>query len=199
MKKTFIFIAFLISSFIINAQVTGNFNGTVEEISGIPVFLYSLPVQKYSDAGKASSTMDIIKVSIDEQSSVESKTEKLIKTAFKRKENGKISDFDAIVIDIDNEKVTAIKFESGKSLDAKILSVNNIAIYFFSKPKSDYEKIADLPADFSRWAKNGMLEDKVKNMVKRAMKKVEKGEIKPFDAILIDPVDFTGIAIKINH
>ncbi len=196
MKKIVIFqLVLIFSVFFTNAQENKIYTGKVVKVSEVPIFLYALPTKNYEIVGKASTAMDIIKIAVNEQTSVSMKMEKLVVTAFTRKENGKVPEFDAIVIDVDKEKVHAIKFTEKIDLNAKIRNVKGVAIYFYSVPTDKYKAVADLPANFSRRAKNGLLNDKVKYIVKKSLEKVEKGKLDKFDAIIVNPNDFTAKAI----
>jgi hypothetical protein len=197
MKKLFIILTVsLLVTISLNAQESKTFTGTVEKVSGIPMYLYSEPQVEFEVVGKANTAVDIIKVGVNMNLNVYEKGEKIVKTAFKRKEAGKIPEFDAIISDINKEKILAIKYKNAPSLNAEIQLEEGIAIYIFSQPNTEYEKIADLPADFSMRAESGMLSDKISSMVRRYLKKVEKGELKKFDAIIFNPKDLNGQAIK---
>jgi len=116
------------------------------------------------------------------------KTEKFVEQAFKRKEKEKISDFDAIIIDLFKEKAVAIKFNNHISIDAKLILVEDIPVYFFAKPKKKYTVVEEFPAEFSYRAKRtGMLVDKLESMIRKTVHKEKKGEITKFDAIIINP------------
>ena len=197
MKKLFtILTVSLLITLSLNAQENKTFTGIVEKISGIPIYLYSEPQVEFDIVGKANTAVDIIKVGVNMNLNVYEKGEKIVETAFKRKEAGKIPEFDAIIADVNKEKILAIKYKNEPSLNAKIQLEEGIAIYIFSQPKAEYEKIADLPADFSMRAETGMLSDKVRSMVKRYLRKVTKGELEEFDAIIFNPKDLNGQAIK---
>jgi len=197
MKKLFTILT--VSLFIplsIIAQENKPITGTVEKISGIPMYLYSEPQVQFEVVGKANTAVDIIKVGVNMNLDVYKKGEKIVETAFKRKDSGKIPNFDAIVLDIHKEKILAIKYKDEPSLNANIQFEDGIAIYIFSQPNIEFEIIADLPADFSLRAESGILSDKISSMVRRYLKKVNKGQLDEFDAIIFNPKDLSGQAIK---
>jgi len=166
---------------------------TVEKISNVPIFVFSKPVAEYEIVGKAMSFNDMIKMITDEKSTVRQKAEKIVKSARKRVKDEKISNFDGLIIELDKDKVHAIKFKSDVSTNAKIDNYDdNTAIFFFCEPDEEYEIVEQLEADYSlRAARNGMLFDKIRSMVDRTIKKQKNGEIKSFDAIIISPDDLS--------
>jgi len=169
---------------------------TVEKISDVPVFLFSKPVSEYEIVGKAMSFSDMVRVGVDQESSVREKAEKVVKIAQKRVKDGKISAFDALIIQLENDKVLAIKFKSDISTKAKIDNFGDLPVYFFNKPDEEYKDVTKLKADYSQRAKrNGMLYDKIKSMVKRTLKKRDNGEVENFDAIIINPDDLSETLI----
>ncbi len=173
---------------------------TVEKISEVPFFVFSKPVFEYEVVGKAMSFSDMVRMGVDQESSVREKAENVVKIAQKRVKNGKISAFDALIVQLDNDKVLAIKFKSDISTKAKIDSFNDLPVYFFSEPDEDYDVVTHLKADYSaKAARNGMLIDKLKSMVKRTLKKKENGEIESFDAIIINPDDLSETLINFKN
>lgn len=201
MKKTMIYLTLFLyfSFFSIKAQEMSNYTGTVENIKGVPVFMFSKPTAAYTETGKAASFGDIVKMGVNETKTVDEKAQVMIENAFKRKENGKVGAFDAIIVDMLKEKILGIKFNSGKSNEAKIQAVEGIPVYFYAKPDAAYEVVMDIPAKFSRKAERGMLIDRVLYVVKQSKKKLENGEIKAFDAIIFNPKDLTSKAIKFKN
>jgi len=166
---------------------------TVEKVSDVPIFIFSKPISEYEVVGKAMSFNDMIKMVTDGKSTVRQKAEKIVKTARKRVKDEKISNFNALIIELDKDKVHAIKFKSDVSTKAKIDNYDdNIAIFFFCEPDEEYEIVEQLEADYSlRAARSGMLFDKIRSMVDRTIKKQKDGEIKSFDAIIISPDDLS--------
>ncbi len=170
---------------------------TVSVVSDVPFFIFSVPVADYEIVGKALSVSNIIKLAVDEESTIEQKADNVVAFAVSRKGKGKIPEFDALMLDVENEKAYAIKFKGGVSLKAKIKECKGVPVYLFATPDDEYDIIAELPADFSlRAQKSGMLYDKVKSMINRTLKKEEAGEVKQFDAVIIDPKDLSETLIK---
>jgi len=164
----------------------------VEKVSDVPVFFFSKPVAKYDVIGKAMSFSDMLKMASDQKSNVRQKAEKIVKIAQKRVENSKITAFDALIIELENDKVFAIKFKSEISKKAKIDNYGDVPVYFFCEPNDKYKLVKKLDADFSLRAKNGgSLYDKINSMVKRTIKKRKDLELEYFDAIIINPDDLS--------
>jgi len=195
--KNFMYIL-LIMMFVtsLQAQDRKTSPATVEKVSNVPVFIFSVPVDEYEIVGKAVTAGHIIKISIDETSTVRSKTEKLVNKAVERSENGKVPAFDAIIIDLDKEKTLAIKFKDGVSQKAKVLTYETVPVFLFSLPDNDYDVIDTLPADYSLRAQRGLLLDKIESMINRTLKKEENGEVDNFDAVIINPEDLSETLIR---
>lgn len=169
----------------------------VEKVLEVPVFLFSKPVSDYEIIGKAMSFTDMLKIAADQKSSVRKKAEKIVQIAQKRVKEKKISAFDALIIELENDKVFAIKFKSEISTKAKIDNYDDLPVFFFNEPEEDYEIVAKLKANYSlRAERSGMLLDKIKSMVKNTLKKEKKGELEKFDAIIINPDDLSETLIN---
>ena len=171
----------------------------VEEISGVPFFMYAVPLDTYEVVGKALSFKEMLKLSTHQKSTVRQKVQKLVGTVLKKREEGKLAAFDAIIVDIDRDKTQVIKFAGKVSHRAKVARVKEVPLYFFSKPIAPYDTVAHLPPDFSRWAKRNLLFDKINSMVGRIKKKEEKGDIGAFDALIYNPDDLSAIAVKFKE
>jgi hypothetical protein len=170
---------------------------TVSIVSDVPLFIFSEPVADYEIVGKALSVGNMIKLAVDEESTVEQKAEDVVAFAMTRKEKGKVPEFDALILDLENEKAHTIKFKGEVSLKATIKECEEVPVFLFATPDDEYEVVAELPADYSsRAQRNGMLYDKIKSMINRTLKKEEAGEVKQFDAVIIDPKDLSETLIK---
>ncbi len=178
------------------AQERNASEAVVEEIKGIPFFMYAEPVEKYDVVGKAISFKETMKLAASNRSNVRQKAEKLVDMVLKKKKEDKLPPFDAIIVDIDRDKTHIIKFEGPVSRRARVKQVKDVPLYFFSHPVAPYDTVAVLPPDFSRWAKRNLLYDKINSMVGRVKKKAEKGEIGAFDALIYNPEDLSAVAIK---
>jgi len=165
---------------------------TVEKITDTPIFVFSRPVSEYEVVGKAISFNEMLKLVTDQKSSVREKTAKVVEYSLKRVKNGKIPNFDALIIELENDKVNAIKFNSDISQKAKINNYGDLPVYFFCEPDEEYEVVTQLKADYSlRAERGGLLFDKIKSMIDRTLKKKKNNEIKHFDAIIINPDDLS--------
>ena len=165
---------------------------TVEKISDTPIFIFSKPVSDYEIVGKAMSFGDMLKLTADQNSNIREKTKKAVAVAQKRVKEEKIPNFDALIIELENDKMSAIKFKSEISLKARIDNFNETPIYFFNEPDEDYNVVKELKADYSlRAERGGMLFDKIRSMVNRTLKKRDNKELQHFDAIIISPDDLS--------
>ncbi len=169
---------------------------TVETVSGIPFFIFSEPASEYEVVGKAMSFGNMLNMAVDEESGLMQKAKKVVTKALERKKAGKIQEFDAILINLDSEKMQVIKFKNTVSTDATVANCKDVPVYFFSKPVNDYETVATLPADYSNRAKRGLLFDKIRSMMKRTIEKEENGEVEHFDAVIINHDDLSETLIR---
>ena len=193
-KLSLILITIAFLSFISNEN---EHFANVEKILDVPFFLFSKPVSEYDIIGKTMSFTDMLKMATDQKSSAREKAEKIVKIAQKRIKDGKILAFDALIVELENDKVFAIKFKSDISTKAKIDNYGDLPVYFFNKPDEGYEIVTQLKADYSlRAERSGMLFDKINSMVKRTLKKKENGEVEKFDAIIINPDDLSETLIN---
>ncbi len=198
MKRTLIILTSLLLLIKIGkAQTEHKVYGKVERVSEISIIVYDIPTQEYEIEGKAVTLKNILKLALSEDD-FQKKAEDLVKTSLKRESDGKIPKFDAILIDSKNSEGKAIKFKNSVSLDASIVPVKDTPVFLFSKPNNEYSVIKKFDARFSRRASNGLLHDKVKYIIKQSQNKVGKGELKAFDAIIINPKDFSFECIKFN-
>lgn len=189
-------IAFLQSAVSLYAQEEIIPDAIAEKISGVPVFLYCKPVSPYKVLGKAEQRMEILQMDIEGYTSVRKKAELMVASAKDRVKTGLLDNFDAILVDTESSKTYAITFTSENSLKAKAQQVRNISVFFFSKPVNEYDVIAKLPARFPKYDENGLLQDKVKSMINRALRKVKSGDISKFDGVIFNPDDLSATIIK---
>jgi hypothetical protein len=191
MKKLQLVLLMSVLVMTIHAQEKRSIPAKVETVLDIPVFIFSIPAAEYEVVGKAVTTGHIIKVAVDESSTVSDKIEQIVEHALARKEKGKVPAFDAIIVDLNREKIQAITFTNEPSLDAIVLLPEEVPVYFFATPKGKYRVVDELPADFSLRAQRGLLLDKVESMMRRTLKKEEEGEVEKFDAVIINPDDLS--------
>ncbi len=198
MRITMLLLSFCFGvSLMVQAQPRKAAPARVEKIEGVPLFVYALPAAGYEVVGKAVTAGHLIKLSVDEVSSVEEKTARLVKAALARWEKGKVPPFDGIIVDLDREKVLAFRLkEQGDTLMAKVLRQDSVPVYFYSHPVGDYVVVDTLAADYSLWAQRGLLYDKIRSMISRTLKKEEEGQVPHFDAVIIDPADLSEVLIR---
>ena len=197
MRKLTILLALFLSAIMVNAQDRKSVPASVEKIEGMPVFIFSLPTAEYEVVGKALKVGNIIKIALNMDATVRDKAVEMVQDAMQRNQDGKVSDFDAIIFDLDKDKVLAIKFgEKGEHISAEPIRYKGVPVYLFSNPVSEYDVIADLEADYSLHAQRGVLLDKIESMINRTIKKEESGEVGQFDAVVINPDDLSEKLIK---
>ena len=168
----------------------------VQEISGVPVFLFSEPLEPYKIVGKAEQNMEILLMDVANYTSITKKAKLMVDAARVRQQKGKLGEFDAIYVDLELSRSLAIKFTSGFSLKARTTKVRNVSVFFFSKPLNEYEEVVRLPSKSGNYEENGLLQDKVKSMINRALRRVKEGDIPAFDGIIFNPDDLSATAIK---
>ena len=196
MKKQLLLIVLTMGLFAFTSDNNEHY-AIVEKVSDVPFFVFSKPVSEYEIVGKTMSFKEMVKMAVDQGSSTREKAREIVKISKNKVKEGKLSAFDALIVELDNDKVLAVKFKSDISTKAKIENYGELPVYFFNKPDEKYEVVTQLKADYSQRAKkNGMLYDKIKSMVKRTLKKKENGEIENFDAIIINPDDLSETLIN---
>jgi len=191
MKKLY-FILLGFGLFAFKSDKTKHF-ATVEEVDDFPIFVFSKPVADYNIVGKALSFNDAFKLIADQKSTIRKKTKMVVDFALNRVKNGKIPQFDALIFELDRDKVHAVKFKSEVSLKAEIIDYNEeIPVFFFCEPNEKYSVVATMEADYSiKAANSGFLYDKINSMINRTLRKRENKEVKNFDAIIISPNDLS--------
>ena len=196
MKSLLLSVLVLFSILIVEAQETKVYKATVDTVGGVPFFIFAKPIADYSEVGKAVSALEIIKIMIDEESTVAKKAQDLVIRTKNRVEEGKISDFDAVIVDVDAEKTRAIKFKSEPSREAVVSIVKEIPVFFMSVPNNKYTEVGEIDNSMSMRASNGMLLDKIIYIIKRAKKKLKNKEIENFDALIVDSKTLETTLIK---
>ena len=90
--------------------------------------------------------------------------------------------------------------QSRKSVPAEVEKVYGIPVYIYSYPTVEYEEVGDVTAVWSIVSavmdEEASVKDKVKELVQAAKSKKKSGDISDFDAIIINPDDYSGIIIK---
>jgi len=186
MKSIFLSILLFFSISIVKAQETKVYKATVDTVGGVPFYIFAKPIADYTEVGKAVSALEIIKIMVDEESTIAKKAQDMVIRTKNRLEEGKISDFDAIIVDVDAEKTRVIKFKEEPSREAMVSIIKDIPVFFMSVPNDEYTEVGEMDNSMSMRANNGMLLDKVIYIVKRAKKKLENKEVDSFDALIVD-------------
>lgn len=200
MKKGLVII---LSTFLVinlQAQNRKRSDATVNKVYNIPVYLYSEPVEEFEEVGEVTATFSAIEdaLSDDGQVSVADKVKEIVKTAKNKLKKGKVKEFNAIIINPDDYTGMLIKIAKKEDLTATVKLILGVPVYMFSYPNKDYTEIKDLTATMSMLLGDSKLSDNVKELIEKAKKKEKKGKIDKFDAIIINPDDFTGTLIKFN-
>jgi hypothetical protein len=188
-----LFLVFTISGY---AQSRKESQATVEKIMNVPIFVYSYPTSEFEEKEDVTATWSLIASALDENASVADKAKELIQTAKNKKKKGKVSEFDALLINPDDYSGTLIKFAGEKSLNADVKRVLGVPVYLFSYPNDEYEEVGEITATMSLLLGSDKLSDQTSELVAKAKKKEKKKKVGKFDAIIISPDDFTGILIK---
>ena len=178
------------------AQKSDQRIAVVEKISGVPIFLFSEPLNPYKVVGRAEKNMEILLMDMADYNSVNKKAMKMIAAAKDRQQKEKLGTFDAIYVNLELSQSLAITFTSDISLKAKVYVFRNISVFLFSKPYDNYEEVVRLPAKSEDYEENGLLQDKVNSMIKRALRRVKTGDLEPFDGLIFNPDDMSATAIK---
>jgi len=80
--KKFTFLLFILVFLIqLKAQEHKHFYAVVEKISGIPIFIFSTPISKYQVVGKAVTTGNAIKITLNEKATIREKNRKICRTS----------------------------------------------------------------------------------------------------------------------
>lgn len=181
-------------SFLVNAQ-TELVKAQVERVYNIPVFMYAYPDSDFTEIKDLDATMSAISEILGSEASVADKTKELVSKAKRRLSQGKIEEFNAIIINPDDFTGTIIKLSDKENLLATPNKVNNVPVYMFSYPKEPFEEIDIFTATWSVIFSENVA-SVVSEIVNKGKKKLKKGKIKPFDAVIISPDDYRGTFIK---
>lgn len=198
MRMFFLFLALLFMPSLY-AQVNDDASAAVNKVDDFPIFIYSKPVDSFIVVGNAISFSDAIKILANENNTFDQKIESIIVSSIKRKEKGKIGDYNAILFDSEKEKVLAINFVEKPTVNANVETIDSIHVFFYSTPQKDYKVVDTLVADYSLYAKRNGVFAKIDSMVRRTKKKQLSGEIDDFDAIIIDSKDLSETLIKFDN
>jgi len=189
-------IIFAISAYSQNKKIS---QATVDKILNVPVYLYSYPIQEYEETGTIRATWSAIASGLDKSVGISKRTKELINKAKNKKKKGKVSDFNAIIIDPDDYTATLILSSDKSSLNADVKRVSGVPVYIYSYPIEEYEEVKEISATWSALGGGNSLKNRVSELISKAKRKEKKGKIGHFDAIIISPDDFTGILIKFKE
>ena len=90
--------------------------------------------------------------------------------------------------------------QSRKEATATVEKVMNVPVFIYSDPTSEFEEVGNVTATWSLIAsaldEKPSVADKVKELVRTAKNKKRKGKVPDFDALLVNPDDYSGTLIK---
>lgn len=86
------------------------------------------------------------------------------------------------------------------SKTATVEKVLNVPVFIYAYPSVDFEEVETMSATMSAIAdalgEESSVSSKIKEIVNKAKRKAKRGDVGPFDAIIINPDDYSGILIK---
>lgn len=194
MKKVILTILF--SGFLFTALI-GQQRAKVEKVLNVPVFIYSYPVNEYTENETVYANWSAVLDALGGNASVADKVKEVVRTAKNKTSKGKIDDFDAIIINPDDYSGILISFNEEVSLEAEVTKINNTPVFLYSYPQNEFIEVGEYMAIWSVLLGSD-LSTRTKELVRKAKRKVQKGKVDDFDAIIINPDDFAGLLIKYN-
>jgi hypothetical protein len=195
MKKIILSLVLMTSFFVSKSQISEKMmSAEVERVYDVPVFLYSYPDSSYEEVGNVNAIGSAILEGLGEAVSIRSKIQDLVQVAKYKRKKGKVGKFDAMIVNPDDYTGILIKFKGKKSKTATVKRELNVPVFVFSYPQASYEEVGNV----SPLVMGNSLRAIVKQIVKRAKKKMSKGKVPKFDAILVDTDDASGILIKFD-
>jgi hypothetical protein len=196
MKRSFILFFALFTCASAIGQTKEETLAVVEKVLNVPVFMYAYPEQDYEETGTITATFSAVATGLGGNASISDRTKELINKAKRKKSKGKISEFNAIIIDPDDFTGTLIVLSDPSNLQASVNKVLGVPVYLYSYPVSEYEEVKEITATWAFVGGTSSLRDQVSELVQKAKKQQAKGKVEDFDAIIISPDDFKGILIK---
>ncbi len=81
--------------------------------------------------------------------------------------------------------------------------VMNVPVFMYAYPDAEFSEVRELSATWA-WILDGpdyftTVNERVREIVRKAKRKERKGKIEPFDALVIHPDDFTGVLIRFDE
>ncbi|MFK8045210.1 MAG: hypothetical protein AB8B72_06930 [Crocinitomicaceae bacterium] len=172
--------------------------GNVHLVENVPVYLFSTPVQKYSETGTiGSSFTGLLWLSPDDcqELTINQRVGLIVRNAKRKLRKGKIENFDAILINRDGTIGTLIKFDGEASTESHVEMVENKPVYIFCTPASNYKEVGMINNVF----RTSFSSYSVSSFVRRAKRKNEKGKLADFDAIVISSDGVRAYLIKFDQ
>lgn len=201
MKKLLV-ILLLSFGLLANAQQPDQRAGYVDRVLNVPVFMYAYPDASFSEVTEMTATWSLLLDSPECYSNVNDRVREIVRKAKRREGKGKIGQFDALVIHPDDFTGVLIRFDEETDLRSQAFSVDGIPIFMYAQPDRDYREVRRMSATWSAISTGldgwGWVEERVDEIVRKALRKRRKGKVGDFDAIIIDPDNFSGTLIKYN-
>ena len=195
--KTILFSVFLLFTvFSLNAQSRQTAKATVNKMASVPVFVYAKPADGYSSKGTITATWTFIASGVGGDIGVNAMARELIGKAKRKVKKGKLPAFDAIIINPVDFQGTLVTLKKKDSRDANVTRVSGVPIYLYSAPQKPYKKLKKVSANWQAISSDMSLDEGVSKIVAMAKKKEKKGKVPAFDAIIVNPDNYTGTLIK---
>ena len=201
MKKLLVI---LLSSFslLAHAQRPDQRAGYVDRVLNVPVFMYAYPDAPFTEVTELTATWSLLLDSPECYSSVNERVTEIVRRAKRRERKGRIGQFDALVIHPDDFTGVLIRFDEGMDLRSQAFSVDGVPVFMYAQPDRDYQEVRRMSATWSAISTgldgDTWVDDRVDEIVRKALRKRRKGKVGNFDAIIIDPDSFSGTLIRYN-
>lgn len=195
LKQSFLIVLLIITATFSHAQYQPEALGTVQRVRNVPVFLYSYPVADFEEVGHLTAIASGLTVGLDGEVRINEIVNELVGKAKRKERKGKIADFDAIIINPDTYSGILIRFFDEPSQFAEAIRIQNVPVFMYAHPDGDYEEVSE------RWSFMTLSEysdiyQRMHDIVRIAKRRVRKGKIAPFDAIVVDPISNTHSLIR---
>ena len=163
-------------------------------MENVPVYLFSTPVESYTETGTVNTTLTGAIWLMDEyeELAVDEKVRLIVRAAKRKARKGKVAEFDAIMINREGWIGTMIRFDDLKSTESKVDLVENVPIYLCNTPVKPYREVGVLNNVFETTFRSRS----VNSFVRRAKRKAKRGKIEDFDAIVISNDGIRAFPIK---
>lgn len=194
MRATFTATLLLVSSLLFGNDIK---KGDVHLVENVPVYLFSTPVESYTETGTVNTTIVGALWLFDEydELAVDEKVRLIVRAAKRKARKGKVADFDAIMINREGWIGTMISFDEQRSTESRVDRVENVPIYIFNTPNKPYREVGMLNNVFE----TTFTSRSVNAFVRRAKRKARRGKIEAFDAIVISNDGIRAFPIKFEE